>query len=172
MDEDSLRRTLRAMKKKIDQLTEILEDHEERYEEDPSAPFDPRPCLSLVRELHEDIEEDANDDAENMSEMVHHIADRVIKDTVYRLADKMHSSPTQSQLATSMINLYFEGPGSGQRRRVIENRLKKKFPWAALNFCEGSFEEALQIYEGEVEETAREFVAEHMKEMTYEIAGT
>ncbi|KAG9518968.1 hypothetical protein KCV07_g5285, partial [Aureobasidium melanogenum] len=172
MDEDSLRCTLRVMKNKLDQLTEILEDHKERWEKDPSVSFDPRTCLSFVHELHVDIEGDANDDAENMSEMVHHIAYKVIKDTVKRLADTMHSTPTQSQLATSMINLYFEGPGSDQRRKVIENRLKKKFPWDALVFCEGSFEEALQTFEREVEETARGYVAEPMKEMTYEIAGT
>ncbi|KAH0008462.1 hypothetical protein KCU78_g11230, partial [Aureobasidium melanogenum] len=172
MDEDSLRSTLRVMKKKIDQLTEILEDHRESWKGDPSVPFNPHPCLYLVQKLHKDIEEDADNDAENMSEMVHHIADKVIKDTVDRLADRMRSRPNQSQLATSMIDLYFEGPGSGQRRKVIEARLKKKLPWDALGFCEGSFEEALQAYEGEVEETALGHATEHMKEMTYKITGT
>ncbi|KAG9675004.1 hypothetical protein KCU95_g16486, partial [Aureobasidium melanogenum] len=172
MDEDSLRRTLRAMKKKIDELTEILEDHEERWEKNSSIPFDPRSCLSLVRELHEDIEEDADENAENMSGMVHHIADRVIEDTLDNLADKLRSRPSQSQLAISMIDLYFEGPGSGQRRKCIEVRLKKRLPWDALGICEGSFEEALQIYEEEVEEMALKCATEHMKEMINEITGT
>lgn len=58
MDKNSLRRTLQCMEKKLEQLSEILEDHEERCEEDPGVAFDPRPCLSLVQDLLNDIDEE------------------------------------------------------------------------------------------------------------------
>lgn len=63
MDEGSLRRTVQEMQEKIDQITEILENHEQRWEEDSSVAFDPRSCLSLVQELHDDINQEVNDEA-------------------------------------------------------------------------------------------------------------
>ncbi|KAG9730166.1 hypothetical protein KCU73_g11934, partial [Aureobasidium melanogenum] len=170
MDEDSLRRTLRAMKKKIVQLTEILADHEERYDDDPSASFNPRTCLSLVQELYEDIEEDANDDAETMSEMVHHISDRVIKDTVDRLADTMRSNSPSSQFARNMIDQFFEGPEGDQRRKNIEHKLKEEFGWEKLNSSgsltyEGVFKEALMDYEYDVKKAALDHASDDIHEM-------
>jgi hypothetical protein len=101
---------------------------------------------------------------QSMSKMVFHIADKVIKDTVDNLADTMRSNSDQSQLAASMINLYFEGPGSDQRRKDIEVILKDSFS-ELRSACDGSFEEALQIYEEEVEEMALKHANEDMKKI-------
>jgi len=60
MDKDSVRHFMQGMEDKLDQLAEILENHEQRLERDQSKVFDPRPCLSLVRELRNDVDEDGD----------------------------------------------------------------------------------------------------------------
>ncbi|KAG9848082.1 hypothetical protein KCU98_g5642, partial [Aureobasidium melanogenum] len=162
MDEDSLGHILFDMEEKIYRLAELLEDHERRYET-ASITADPHPCLSLVENLRTDIKR-VNKEANDMLKMIQHIADKVIKDTVDHLAHKMRSNSPQSQLATSMINLYFEGPGSDQRRKDIEVRLKDNFP-ELRSVCDGSFEQALPTYEEKVEEMALKYANEDMKKI-------
>lgn len=93
--------------------------------------------------------------------MVHHVADRVIKDTVDRVADKMRSRTTQSQAATTLVEIFFGGSGSEQRRKDIEVKLGKMFVWDQLRWIgEGSFEDVLEIYKHEVEKVALKYAAE------------
>lgn len=97
----------------------------------------------------------------SMSEMVHHIADRVIKDTVDRLADKMRSRSTECQAATTLIRIFFEGSEGEQRRKDIAVKLEKMFVWDQLRWIgEGSFEDTLEIYKHEVEKVALKYAAE------------
>ncbi|KAG9559936.1 hypothetical protein KCU71_g7440, partial [Aureobasidium melanogenum] len=127
MDKDSVRHTIQDMEEKLEQLAEILENHEQRFERDPSATFDPHLCLSLVQKLRSDLDEDGDTAAENASEMIHHISDRVIKDTVDRLVDTMRANSPPSQFARNLINQFFEGPEGDQRRKNIEHKLREKF---------------------------------------------
>ncbi|KAH0369316.1 hypothetical protein KCU65_g3500, partial [Aureobasidium melanogenum] len=165
MDEESLSNILDDMEKKVGQFDELLEDHDEA----DSKTLDPQPCLSLVEGLRAAIGR-ARNEANNMWEMIRYVEDRVIKDTIDHLADKMRSNSTQSQLATSMINLYFEGPGSDQRREYIEVRLKDNYD-ELCSACDGSFQDALKIYEKEVEEMALKYVNEDMQSIVDEITG-
>ncbi|KAH0336558.1 hypothetical protein KCU81_g8567, partial [Aureobasidium melanogenum] len=177
MDKDSVRRIIQGVEKKLEQLSEILEDHEERCERDPDVTFDPRPCLSLIEKLRNDLEEDGDTAAENASEMIHQISDRVIKDTVDRLPDAMRSNAPPFQLAKNMADQFFEGPEGDQRRRSIERKLKEKFGWENLHdsnhfggafghfMYESLFKDALMHYEAEVKQAAREHAADALKAM-------
>ncbi|KAG9602322.1 hypothetical protein KCU77_g2478, partial [Aureobasidium melanogenum] len=168
MDEDSLRRTLRVMDKKLDQLTDILKHQEQRWEKS-NGTCDPGPCLSLIRDIRIEIDQDADEIAEEVSEMIHHIADRVIEDTVDHLADKMRSSSIQDSVATTLIDLFFAGPQGDERRKDLQVRLKKKFAWNNLGSILGrlfsSFEQALSYYKAEVEEMALKYANEDMKKI-------
>ncbi|CAD0098637.1 unnamed protein product [Aureobasidium mustum] len=174
MDESSLRDALQRMEKKLYQLTEILEDHKQSWERNSSVTFDPRPSLSLVEELRADVRQDGDIAAENASEMIHHIADKVIKDTIDHLPELMRSKSPESQSATDMIDQFFGCPEGDRRRKDIEHRLKKRFVWDQLSswICGATFEYALSDYEYEVEKAALRYVADDLKELVATITGT
>lgn len=63
MDERRLKNIIQNMEKKLDKLTEILEDHEQRSEGNPNVTFDPSLCLSIVDQLRDDLHQDAGTQA-------------------------------------------------------------------------------------------------------------
>lgn len=63
MDEHRLNNIIQNMEKKLDELTEILEDHEQRSEGNPNVTFNPSLCLSLVDQLRYDLDQDLDIEA-------------------------------------------------------------------------------------------------------------
>lgn len=97
--------------------------------------------------------------------MIHHIADRVIKDTIDRLADTMRSKSPPSHFTRNMITQFFEGHEGDLRRKDIEYKLKKDFPWERLNCYGVSFEDALAEYEDDVKKAALKCAADNINAM-------
>lgn len=109
-----------------------------------------------------------------MSQMIRHIVDTTIDIAVDRLADEMHSRSPESNFATNMIDLFFEGPEGEQRRGNIRARLRKEFDRERIISITrwDSFGGALLYFEGEVDQSALEYAADHMKEMVDAVTRT
>lgn len=99
--------------------------------------------------------------------MIHHICDRVIRNTVDRLAHTMRSNSPESQFASNLIDLFFKGTEGDQRRKDIERRLRQKFGWDKLGSLtyESMFGDAITDYEYDVEEAALKYAFDDIADM-------
>ncbi|KAK6003803.1 hypothetical protein QM012_009574 [Aureobasidium pullulans] len=94
------------------------------------------------------------------------IADRLIKDTVDRLAERVSSNKNQPHSFTTMLDHFFQGLRDDKRRKGLEARVKENSEWSGLGCIEqGSLEEALEEYAEKVEMLAQENAAEDVKEI-------
>ncbi|THY36155.1 hypothetical protein D6D01_00700 [Aureobasidium pullulans] len=174
MGDDDLSSIVEIMGCSAQELTDILKAHVEELEADgisndkgPDMISRPDQALDIIDTMSQEIEDDLEPAVKMWLKMAHHIADKIIQETVDRLVEKVRSQSSQLELAATILRLFFEGPEGEIKREELESKVKEEMDIGDFggNWKKPEFEEVLEGYEKEAEQLALSFAMENAKEM-------